>query len=256
MLEQKPWLVAAWEAKWPERLIIAAGGLIAAFVSGARLIDGGQSTYAVMVGVAGVLVFLANVSLWIRDARQIRNTASPDALDGVMFTLRTVLREFAGSSAKKRNAHLRACVFVPVVKKGERSRNAKQARRVTRYVGAEGHIGANKVYSTAHGIVGQAIRNGGMAFASLPTDSDLVAFYVSKYGYTEKEARDMRQDRRSWAAVPIVIGDRVVAVIYADANVPEFFGTSSDARSRKALQAVTVGVAHYVQVQDNPGEKA
>jgi hypothetical protein len=55
----------------------------------------------------------------------------------------------------------------------------------------------------------------------------------------------MRQDRQSWAAIPVGEAGKVVAVIFLDSAERDFFGTASQTR-RKILEGATVGVAKFI----------
>jgi hypothetical protein len=186
------------------------------------------------VTAAGAVVCLTLLARARSRNKKALNQNDPHSLDAFLFALHAILR---GWSKKSANASLRICVFVPIDGKEE-------VHQITDYVGAEGDVrkGRGNEFPTSHGIVGKAMRNKTKYFDSLPSDTDLVTYLCETYNFTQAEALEKQQDRRSWAAVPV--GQNPVrAVIFLDCNQRDFFGPNQ----QKILDNAIVGVAQYLR---------
>ena len=86
-----------------------------------------------------------------------------------------------------------------------------------------------------------------MAFDSLPEGMSLEEHYIATYSDTKADVLEMRSDRKSWAAVPIIFRGEIQAVIFVDADVRDFFGEDDRHVARRLIQIVALGVSKYVQ---------
>ncbi len=71
-----------------------------------------------------------------------------------------------------------------------------------------------------------------------------IAELVRVWGYTAHEAREIRNDRRSWCAVPILdLRERTTAVVFMDSNLPDFFGDDL----QDLIAAACLGLTTYIR---------
>lgn len=82
--------------------------------------------------------------------------------------------------------------------------------------------------------------------AATRTNDDHESFIrplVREWAFTEADARALRHDRQSWMAVPILgPGRTVVAVIFFDSAIPDFF----TAHIQQVVTNASVGVMNFV----------
>jgi hypothetical protein len=152
-------------------------------------------------------------------------------LDGVLNTLDAILETQSPGSG------LRVCVFIP-------TRDPDVVHQTTDYFGTDSRYGRDRNMSSRCGVVGKAFRAGQAQYDKLPRDVNVIDYLVSAHGFGREEAASMRQDRHSWAAIPV--GDKeVVAVIFLDSSNRDFFGNNGCPK-RKTLEGATIGVAKFI----------
>jgi hypothetical protein len=161
-----------------------------------------------------------------------RDSANPQPLDAVLETLHAIVAEYSKVETRE---GMRICVFVRGLKENE-------AHQICNYVGYREGQGAGRDISCRCGVVGEAFRTGKAAYAKLPKGMGVVDFLV-RQGFGREEAIRMRSDAKSWAAIPA--GDPVVAVLFLDSNIPDFFGKVTG-NKRKILEYATMGVAKFI----------
>lgn len=181
--------------------------------------------------------------------RQQRQSGKQElhALDGALHMLyATLLR--TGSSPDGHN--LRICVFVPHDKKPD------TVHQLTDYVdGNNAPHGRGRDLKSSCGVVGLAFRSCEQKFDKLPPNTHVTDYLVATYGFDRKEAAVMNQNAKAWAAVPVGTGvNRVVAVLFLDCSVRDFFGKVGSQR-RKLLEAATIGIAGFVTHCEYTGGK-
>ena len=219
-----------------------AGPLLAAFGVG-RLImadtDGGKLWWTIAI-LAGVLFTgLAAFRTWWLDFRSARAIGSGDALHGMLHTLHSSLKDVAGDGGD-----CRVCLYAPRPEEVEKGRPPKELHQITPYISDREPEFGEKVRGsirTSIGVVGFAYRKNERAFVQLddPAQS-LVDYLINFHAFDEEEAKGVRADRRSWAAVPI--GDSEgppVGIIFADSSDPNFFGPSG-AKAGKVTNTIMI----------------
>lgn len=211
---------------------------ILAILGGYRYLQSEPPEYGIAVGIA--IVAIGVVGLQIakaihRNARALKE-AHVHSLDGALHLLHAQLSEQMGVTE---NGALRVCVFVPV------KDDYKDVFQATDYVGTDTPYGRRRQISSVKGIVGKALRTNLGWYDSLPSGAQVVDHLVSNYGFSREEAGQMQQDRRSWAALPIQIGNRVVAVLYLDSSMADAFGRKDSPR-RRLIQSAVLGVAQFL----------
>lgn len=109
------------------------------------------------------------------------------------------------------------------------------------YVGGDGGKSGRK-FSARTGVIGKAVLQKSSIFAARKSESeaDFRRELVDDYNCTQQEAHEYRADRRSWGAVPIMVDDIVVAVVFLDSSSADFF-----ASNREIIQAACAGLAAY-----------
>ncbi len=185
--------------------------------------------------VATIAMFVALIFRAIHRNRRAQNETELTALDGVLDALHAILENQFPASP---DGGLRACIFIPDGK-------PDRVHQFTDYVGVDGRYGRGRTFSTRCGVVGKAFRSGQSQYDRLPKNSTVVDYLVHAHGFDRSEAAKMRQDRKSWAAIPVGEQNRVVAVIFLDSAESEFFGTKTHLR-RKTLEGATLGVAKFI----------
>lgn len=191
----------------------------------------GWGALAAVIVVFGTLLLRA-----FQRRRKAQNESEPHALDCVLFTLHAILLGWSKNAA---NASLRICVFVPI-------RGSETVQQITDYVGANGdpRHGRGQEIPTSKGIVGLAIRSGEAKYDHLAPGVPLTDYLIETYGYTRAEALNRREDRKSWAAIPVGVPGRVEAVLFLDCDQARFFERE---QIKKILESATIGVARYLQ---------
>ncbi|MEQ8847417.1 GAF domain-containing protein [Botrimarina sp.] len=191
---------------------------------------------------SGLGALLAGVVLlwraFVRHKKASKAESHSHELDAVLHTLHAVLIE---RTDKTREASLRICVFVP-------GRVADTIHQITNYVGDGPPHGAGRDLPCSKGVVGLAFRTGEAKYDKAPGSGSLADYYVKTYGYAREEAAGMRQDRSAWAAIPLVGGGRVLAVVFLDSDRRDFFGKANSPQ-RKTIESATLGVARFVQAR-------
>lgn len=98
------------------------------------------------------------------------------------------------------------------------------------------------------GVIGRAAREKKLAIATLPIKGEptVADFFVRHLGYERSEAMKHDQRRRVWAAVPVMNGETLEAVLYCDSLDRDFFGNANSVR-RKILEAAVTGVVDFIR---------
>lgn len=113
--------------------------------------------------------------------------------------------------------------------------------QVLDYVGGTGGK-AGRTFSGRSGVIGQAVIRQASTFSQRVSQDDdgYRRELVDDWRYPRREAMELRSDRWSFAAVPLVVGEQVVAVLYLDSSDPEFFTSN-----RKVIEGACQGLARY-----------
>ncbi len=179
------------------------------------------------VAVFGLLLIRLRI-----DHQEESQASSTEPLRVTLEALRTILEDGEPSGHG-----LRLCVYV---------REGDEFVQITDYVGDSGGKTGRR-FSIKSGIVGSVFRCGSpkVAFAKLPKNRQLSDFLVAEFGYTSEEAAQCRQDRRSWAAAPVGGSGEIIAAIYCDSKMADFFQKPGQFR-RKVLEGAILGIAKYL----------
>jgi hypothetical protein len=121
---------------------------------------------------------------------------------------------------------------------------AETIEQIVPYVGGGGG-GAGRCFSVRSGITGMAIRQR-KPVAAARVSNDEAAYreeLKSDWGYTEKDSRALRADRRSFMALPIRGKDDVQGVVYLDSNKPNAFAEGTTVAS--LIVAACSGLNEY-----------
>lgn len=227
------WLSGETPAEFLAVIPAVAGTAVAGFIQFGAGHPEAASAYMAASGVSGV------ATLWKAFAKKnkVDKEQEPHALMGALHTLHAIL---VATTPKFPDADLRISVFVP-------HRKPNTVHQLTDYVGPTKSHGAGRDLSSRCGVVGAAFRTGLAQYDQLPVNMDVSTYLVRVHGFDQKEAADMRKDRKCWVAVPVggPRADEVVAVIYLDSKAAKFFG-KANSPCRQMIQAATQGVANYV----------
>jgi hypothetical protein len=218
----------------PFEMAIAVGTLVAGGMTGARFLTSSPA-WPTLAGVSfggGGVAFVALIWRAIVRNRKAQNTRELSALDGVLHALHAIMT--AGTSG----VSLRICIFVP-------GKTDDTCHQITDYVGVEKPSGCGRDLPRRCGAVGTAFRTGKAQYVKLPTDTNVSDFLINSHGFERSEISEAQQDRKSWAAIPVGDPGSVVAVVYLDCDIREFFGNINSSK-RKTLESTTIGVANFI----------
>ncbi|WP_146445011.1 GAF domain-containing protein [Botrimarina colliarenosi] len=176
-----------------------------------------------------------------------KRTASRDhePLDGVLEML---LEALHGRNEEATKGDLRVAIFVP--ENRDRSGVLTSVRQLTDYASrgdADGK-GARRTMPVFQGVVGNAFQTGAAVYDRLPAGMTVTDYLVRAHRFDRQQASQMRQDRRSWAAMPVGSPGEVVAVIFLDSKVPDFFG-KKNGPVRKIVESAAIPVANFLDVR-------
>lgn len=214
-------------------LILLAGGLYE-YRSSSTSPSYDSSIAGSKLGLNFSAAFVLFVRAYFRN-RQAVHEDNMHAIIGVLITLHSILKNRTEESEK---SSVRMCVVV-------RTDDQDIIKQLTNYVGDCEPHGVDRLQHRRAGVVGQAFRSGKAAYDRLPKDTNVLDFLVSTHGFDRTEAVEMKQDRRSWAAIPIG-SPNPIAVLFVDSNTANFFGNKG-CTQRRILDSSTIGIARYVE---------
>ncbi len=212
-------------------IFIALSGLV---LSIAGIIDLYRNNHSVLawvtiVGAAGVT--LSSIGKAVLDLRRTWNDASPHALEGCLNTIHALLQ--ADDSSQ-----LRLTIHVP---------SGEQLQQITEYVGHKrgNQKMAGRSFPAQSGIIGQAFRRKEFIAASRRNDDyeGYITELVEHWHYLENDARKLSPASMSWMAIPLVLEEKVEAIVYLDSTDREFF---DDEYRRNIAILGCAGIARFV----------
>jgi hypothetical protein len=191
------------------------------------------STADAAVIACGFVTFIVVVAKAVRDYQDERDRESIEPIEGIIDTLWAILVKIGKNGD---SADLRICVHV--VREGK-------LRQLTDYCMAGQRHGRSRPHSAEKGIAGLALRSWGLAVDRLPNGVDRIQHLIDRWGFTREEAVRLKDDRKSWAAVPIGERNRPLCVIYCDSCRADFFGAPGGNR-QKILEFCGTAIAEFV----------
>ena len=136
--------------------------------------------------------------------------------------IETCLRVFLDSIGFSKQDDVRCVMWVP-------HKGGTQLKPACRYVPSEEPVKMDSLPISA-GIVGLAFRQKKEAFDIIEEPFEnrqaCQGWLVSKWGFTQEQAKRAREDRSFYAAVPVLSGDSVMGVIYFDCGGEVEFETA------------------------------
>lgn len=182
-----------------------------------------------------VFVFICGVIRIIIDVKNELHDDEEDSLNVMLHILHSLL---SGYDTKKfpKDPTLRVCVYVPDGKGCLVQR--------TEYVGCTEKGRKGTRVCVTRGIIGKAYNNTALTVDSLPRNTNFVDHMKVQYDFSIEQIKQLRKDRRSWAA--LYLGDEhdCVAIIYCDSKLYNFFGKENDFRCKVLLYS-TVGMVKF-----------
>lgn len=165
-----------------------------------------------------------------------------DGLFGAVHTIYGAISTHKNFS-EQHDERLRITVHTVVAANGQDSA-PEELEQLLPYVGGQGGA-VGRRFSIRSGIIGKAVREKAV-FAFMRQNDDYEAFVnelVKDWAYTEKDARRLRSDRKSWMAIPIFESDTktVIAVVYLDSSDRNLF----DEEVKWLAMAGCSGIALY-----------
>lgn len=226
------------------------------------------------VPIANVFVFLIGIAMFvgaatwlliiaIRESRakekataekekataEKRRLMAPSDLQGCALVLWRILRYF-DSIPMEDSACLRITVH-----RVEKDEPDKLIQAID-YVGGRGG-GEGREFSSSLGIIGLILRSNQndseikSVFAKRRSTNheSFVKEMVEEWGYSVDEARNLTQDRASWAAVILSDdNDNPTGVLYLDSNTPDYFDGN---QTREIIVRGAGGVAQFIRGRYN-----
>ncbi|MFH1302319.1 MAG: hypothetical protein ABIK07_14760, partial [Planctomycetota bacterium] len=98
------------------------------------------------------------------------------------------------------------------------------------------------------GVIGAAYRTKKVAPLNRDpkvSDAEFREDMVKGFGFTEEEAKALRDDRKAWIALPVKEETGIHTILYCDSKVHKFFGTENSVRY-KILEAACAGLAEFL----------
>ena len=238
-------------------LLSKLGGPLVGALGLGRLIVAGSTTEKnlwTLLGLTGVAVSGgAAFRIWRMDRRSLRVISDLTPLHGVLRTLHAALTEYEETSADRR-----VCLYAPAPGDVSPTNSAEVLHRVTPYFGAGGPHDppGRRTLSTAVGAVGMSYREDERVFVRCAPGEDRMALLTRGFGFTREAAAAVREDRRSWAAVPLGDTDGGVSgVLFADSDDPDFFGAAGDHPRQRILLAAAVAALEFSRTYYAPDRK-
>jgi hypothetical protein len=232
-----------WETDFPWEIVRLSLTAIATAIPAVKFIGDGQTGWGTASIVVGLLLFAANCGLAYRQHRAKAADLKNAWLEPVLLQLFIALKEL---NRKVEKPGLRVCLHFA---------QGEEWEQLTEYVGDPyAHIGGwsqglkGRRFPKRCGATGLAFRFPKKLFVgSLPADRDLSDYLAKVFNYTASDLRDLRTDRRSWAAVLVGRTDERHAVIFCDAAVPDFFGPDGSCARRVIIGASRTLARHLRQ---------
>lgn len=201
---------------------------------------------SLLPGIGGISIAIATIAVgWgcLIRRNHLQAKSEPPSIDSVSLDnslkiLHSVVLTFAKSEV---DPSLRLCVYVRDQEKPD------MLRRITSIVGDDAPTAEPQEFSITVGLVGEVARVGEAGADSLPNNRNLTDYLVSHWSFTREMAATIRQDRRSWYAIPIgAKGAPCIGVLFCDSSTPRYFGSKKSLR-RKMLQLSLVSIAEILK---------
>lgn len=185
--------------------------------------------------VIAVFVLIFNVIRIVIDFSNEYHDEAEDSLNAMLHILHSLL---SGYDTKKfpKDPTLRICVYVPD--------GAGYLEQRTEYVGTPEKGRKGSRVSVSRGIIGKAYKNRAFTVDSLPKNTKFIDHMKVKYDFSIEQIRELKSDRRSWAALYLGDEHNCVAIIYCDSKLNNFFGKENDFRW-KVLWYSSVGMLKF-----------
>lgn len=218
----------------PPVLVATATGLL-------NLQDPARRTLGAWLLFGAAWLLLGNTFKVAQAHKQDRERKASGEYDGLRAALHILHDSVCALS--EREGGLRVAIH-RVVYQGQ-SNTPEEIEQLLPYVGGDGG-GPGRRFSIRSGILGRATREQKMIAVSRQSDDPetFMAELVSSWGYTAQEARDVRSDRRSWCAVPILdLKQNTTAVIFLDSTLPDYFTDGL----QDLIAAACLGITTYIR---------
>ncbi len=200
------------------------------------------STALAWAGLFGSVV--GSIIVWFRSRQDDANLVA-EALDASDFKSMLVMLREVMLQTQRDGVRSALCREDDLLRVTMYRIDGEDGTQLMPHVGGPGGAASRKLPPKV-GIVGLAVRGREPAYSKRQS-KDLVAYrrqLVRDFNFSEAEAKDVREDRWSWAAVPIFERDQVVAVVYADSGDPDFFDDK-----KNLFGAACAGMAEYARIR-------
>lgn len=231
-----------WKRVFQEAAIYEIGGAILAsglgILSAQRFFTSNPPEHFLgwlSTALVGGVLFMA-VGKVITQLRSKNHVQNPHELTGCLHTLHAILT----TSLQENETDPCLRITVHMVVDGGNS-----IEQLMDYVGDDrGQGGAGRHFRASCGITGKAIKNNSFVVAKRRNDdySLYLKELLDSHDYREDEAKRLNPATMSWAAMPLMNEQKLVAVIYCDATVRDFFS----AERQLLIQGAGAGIARFV----------
>jgi hypothetical protein len=226
------------------------------------VIGGWVTSYGLWLGQrhwsAGVLACATVITLilgllrtWVTLSKQIAERSQASDLEASLHTLHAILVHMPQQTTIEFGSgvpppSLRITIH-RLVKEGE------QLEQVVDYVGDNRRRKntAGRHFSATSGIIGKAVREREPQVGRRVSDDreKFVKELILNWGYTDKQARSISHDSRSWMAIPLFDPDDeagpVMGVLFLDSVEGDFF----NALRQELAKSACIGIARFVQTR-------
>lgn len=199
----------------------------------------GSFEFAAALVLTGASVFLSLNKIRMQSAGKARKE-DPSDLEGCLQTLSSVL-ELSGQGETD------PCLRLTVHLVDEAGTGIEQ---LMNYVGHDrAQQTAGRRFRSTCGVTGQAIKEKELIVAARRHDdyAKYLQEMIDDYGYLEAEAKSLNPATMAWAAMPLEVDGKVVAVVYADATDRHFFTPEQ----QLLIKYASVGIAGFMKRRYN-----
>jgi hypothetical protein len=220
----------------------ALGALVIAGVAVPKLVQDGRADAAWITLSAAGVICVSSVLSAVATLQHKRKKASIHDLEGCLLTLHGALHASGDANPEDEDPGVRVTLHVPRTKRG-----AVTLEQTCDYIcnDANRAIGKGRVFSPNTGLIGEVFRLNRIGIVER-LDASYESFLndmVSRWGYTEEQARRLDGSVMSYFAVPLKSQEHgVEAIVYVDARQRGFF---TKAR-QELVEAACIGIALFV----------
>ncbi len=239
---------------WFEDYLLAIGAFLSGIGLCQRLYRANTPDWVSIwwvLGVAGFILY-ANFSKQQKKRVEALKSQSRKDLEAVQASVYETLvnnwEQFSAPKSEdgqliKMDHGLRICFFW-------HDRDNKKLEQITEYT-SESDRGkkVGRRFPSHQGVIGRSVRLKQTAHAKFNFEEDeaekFIAVMMKDYGYDQESVKDLSTGKQSWFATPILENELVVAVLYCDSNLYDFFSDEDEQRYNIITSAASGLSKHF-----------